>query len=180
VRNAGGAKVGMSDVRGNHSKGKPVELFIAAYCMLASRNQLNVATSYIDDEGVDLFVNRWRGKSTLALQVKSKFSDSVEIGRDEFIVNVSRRTFEPRPNYYVVFVLVDLVDEELVRLKPMWLVPSQILGEKSPGSEEIRFAANLATVGKGLGQWEEYVVTLEGLPSKILGILDGLEPAQTG
>lgn len=171
------AKLATSAVRGNHSKGKPVELFIAAYCMLASRNRLNVATSYIDDEGVDLFVNRWRGRSTLALQVKSKYSDSVEIGRDEFIVNVSRRTFEPRPNYYVVFVLVD---EELVRLNPMWLVPSQVLGEKSPGSEDIRFAANLATVGKGLGQWEEYVVTLEGLPSKILGILDGLEPAQTG
>ena len=176
MTNAGG-EVGNERCSRQSLEGQARRAVIAAYCMLASRNRLNVATSYIDDEGVDLFVNRWRGRSTLALQVKSKYSDSVEIGRDEFIVNVSRRTFEPRPNYYVVFVLVD---EELVRLNPMWLVPSQVLGEKSPGSKDIRFAANLATVGKGLGQWEEYVVTLEGLPGKILGILDGLEPAQTG
>jgi uncharacterized protein GlcG (DUF336 family) len=45
---------------------------VAASCILTSGLKLNVSTSLVDDEGVDLVFHR-RGKSTtLAVQVKSR------------------------------------------------------------------------------------------------------------
>jgi hypothetical protein len=160
--------------RGNHSKGKPVELFIAAYCMLASKNQLNVSTSFIDDEGVDLVFNRWRHSGTLALQVKSQFADTKEALRGKFVARVKRSTFQARSDYYVLFVNVD---EDPVRLGPIWLVPSAVLDKKNQGSAEIEFKANLNTAGEeGVeSKWNKYAVVLEELPQLVLSILQKLE-----
>ena len=36
--------------------GKAVEYLVAASCILATRGELNVSTSLVDDEGVDLVV----------------------------------------------------------------------------------------------------------------------------
>ena len=69
--------------RGVHGIGKPVELFIAAYCMLASSGKLNVSTSFIDDQGVDLVFNRWGRTATLPIQVKSRTTEAGTIRQGE-------------------------------------------------------------------------------------------------
>jgi hypothetical protein len=103
--------------RGNHSKGRPVELFIAAYCLIASKNALNVWTSYVDDEGADLVLKRWQGTATLSIQVKARFVGSKGIDENrEFSCKVARSTFRPAPNHFVLFTVVD---EKSVLLKPI-------------------------------------------------------------
>ncbi len=53
-------------------KGKAVEHLVAATCVLASGFQLNVSTSLVDDEGVDLVFHRRGHTATLAVQVKMR------------------------------------------------------------------------------------------------------------
>lgn len=60
--------------------GKAVEYLVAAACILASRGELNEATSLVDDEGVDLVFNRRGSSATLAVQVKARTSDSKGCG----------------------------------------------------------------------------------------------------
>src|SRR5262245_56408647 len=109
---------------GMHARGKPVELFIASYCMLASLVKLRVSTSFTDDEGVDIVFNSWGSTATLAIQVKARFTDSLEVQRGDFIADVARSTFQPRPSYHVLFVVVDPGE---VHLGPLWVVPSELL-----------------------------------------------------
>ena len=147
--------------RGVHAKGKPVELYIAAYCMLARPGDLSVSTSFIDDEGVDLVFNRWGRTATLALQVKSRFADSAEVKRGDFIADVNRNTFQSRKSFYVLFAVAD---PDLVELDPLWLIPSEELDKKNPGKEAIRFKANINTVGQGIGQWDSYALRIADSP----------------
>jgi hypothetical protein len=70
--------------RGKHSKERPVELLVAAHCLLASKNQLNTWTSYVDDEGADLVLKRWQRDAMLAIQVKACFVGSRGVERTEF------------------------------------------------------------------------------------------------
>jgi uncharacterized protein GlcG (DUF336 family) len=46
-----------------------VEHLVAASCILASGAMLNVSTTLVDDEGVDLVFHRREGTATLAVQV---------------------------------------------------------------------------------------------------------------
>jgi hypothetical protein len=55
--------------------GKAAEYLVAAACILATRGELNVSTSLVDDEGVDLVFNRRDSPATLAVQVKARMSD---------------------------------------------------------------------------------------------------------
>ena len=55
--------------------GAAVEHLVAASCILASDAVLNVSTSMVDDEGVDLVFHRRGRPTTLAVQVKSRGSD---------------------------------------------------------------------------------------------------------
>ena len=59
--------------------GKATEYLVAATCILTTRGELNVSTSLVDDEGVDLVFNRRNSTSTLAVQVKARMSDSVRV-----------------------------------------------------------------------------------------------------
>jgi hypothetical protein len=154
--------------RGNHSKGRPVELFVAAYCMLASKNQLNMLTSYVDDDGVDLVLKRWQREALLAIQVKACFvgSKGVDDNR-EFTCKLNPSTFRASDDSYV---LLTVVDEGQVKLDPIWLVPSTYLKKSS-----LQVRINLNTVGQGMNQWDRFLVTIEDLPSHVLQILDSLE-----
>ena len=163
--------------RGVHAKGKPVELYIAAYCMLARPGDLSVSTSFIDDEGVDLVFNRWGRTATLAIQVKSRFADSAEVKRGDFIADVNRNTFQSRKSFYVLFAVAD---PDLVELDPLWLVPSEELDKKNPGKEAIRFKANINTVGQGIGQWDSYALRIADLPQRLRSILDELDAEVSG
>jgi len=59
--------------------GKAAEHLIAAFCILATRGALNVSTSLVDDEGVDLVFHRRGFTATLAVQVKARMSDSKRV-----------------------------------------------------------------------------------------------------
>jgi hypothetical protein len=52
--------------------GKASEYLVAASCILATRGELNVSTSLVDDEGVDLVFHRRGSVATLAVQVKAR------------------------------------------------------------------------------------------------------------
>ena len=54
--------------------GKAVEYLVAAACILSTRGELNVSTSMVDDEGVDLVFHRRDSSATLAVQVKARMS----------------------------------------------------------------------------------------------------------
>jgi hypothetical protein len=161
-----------SPARGLHAKGKPVELYIAAYCMLARPGDLSVSTSFIDDEGVDLVFNRWGKTATLAIQVKSRFADSAEVKRGDFVADVNRSTFQSRKSFYVLFAVAD---PDVVELEPLWLVPSEELDKKNQGKQAIRFKANIDTVGQGIGQWDSYALHIADLPQRLRSILDELD-----
>lgn len=59
--------------------GKAAEFLVASICMIESRAELNVSTALVDDEGVDLVFHRRDTPSTLAVQVKARFSDAQTI-----------------------------------------------------------------------------------------------------
>lgn len=155
--------------RGVHGIGKPVELLVAAYCMLASSGELNVSTSFIDDQGVDLVFNRWGRTATLAIQVKSRTTEAVAIKERTFSADVKMSTFQPRRDFYVLFTVVD---RPTASLGPMWLVPSTALESKNPSKGKIRFRANVNRSGEG--QWDKYSISQAELPGRILSILDEL------
>ncbi|HEV2087620.1 MAG TPA: hypothetical protein VGR21_04850, partial [Cryptosporangiaceae bacterium] len=68
--------------------GKAVEYLIAASCILATRGELNVSTSLVDDEGVDLVFHRRDSTATLAVQVKARMSDSKRVRSGSFVAFV--------------------------------------------------------------------------------------------
>jgi hypothetical protein len=102
--------------------GKAVEYLVAAGCILATRGELNVATSLIDDEGVDLVFNRRGSSAILAVQVKARMSDSKRVQSGSFVAFVRSQTFRPRPELYLLFVAVEITE---ARILTAWLVPSE-------------------------------------------------------
>lgn len=80
-------------------KGKAAELLIAAKCILASDGELNVSTSFVDDEGVDLVFHRRDRPVTLAVQVKTRFTTAVTTARGDYVHDVREQTFAPRDDF---------------------------------------------------------------------------------
>ena len=68
--------------------GKAVEHLVASSCILASRARLNVSTSLVDDEGVDLVFHRRDGTATLAVQVKARTTDTKVVRGGRFLALV--------------------------------------------------------------------------------------------
>jgi hypothetical protein len=60
--------------------GKAAEYLVAAVCILATRGRLNVSTSIVDDEGVDLVFHLRDSTPTLAVQVKARMTDGMLAG----------------------------------------------------------------------------------------------------
>jgi hypothetical protein len=76
----------------------------------------------VDDEGVDLFFHRRDSARTLAVQVKSRMSDSKRLLSGTFIAFVRDQTFAPRPDLDMLFVAVDVPTGAYTAA---WLVPSE-------------------------------------------------------
>lgn len=87
--------------------GKAVEHLVAASCILVTDTALNVSTAFVDDEGVDLVFHRRGGTATLAVQVKSRSTDTSVVQQGKFIANVRPETFEARLGLWMLFVVVD-------------------------------------------------------------------------
>lgn len=154
-------------------KGAAVEHLIAASCILASDFQLNVSTSLVDDEGVDLVFNRRGGSATLGVQVKSRsWSTSTMRQRKAFVAQIREATFRPRTDLFLLFVAVDA---RFGDYGPVWLVPSEDFAQrvKPNGRGRLRFAASASVSSDD--QWSSYRHERSELPSRILEVLSDLE-----
>lgn len=157
----------MSDLVGadqrKRRKGLAVESLVASTCILSSDGELNVATSLVDDEGVDLVFFRRTGEPTLSVQVKATFTLKSKV-----FVKLTDTTFEPRDDFYI---LVLVVDSPTASIKQAWLIPSKDFAAIRKGTTALTFAVS---VGGTTNQWARYRVSRNRLASRVLKHLDEL------
>ncbi|HET9593628.1 MAG TPA: hypothetical protein VFP17_12005 [Solirubrobacterales bacterium] len=153
--------------------GKAAEHLVAASCILTSGLKLNVSTSLVDDEGVDLVFHR-RGKSmTLAVQVKSRSIATKGLSQQgRFYAQVKAATFRPRRDLYLLFVPVD-VDEGTFSF--VWLVPSKMFAKRPVNKRGRRIFSASANDGSK-DQWSKYRVERAELAGEILSAIKKLGP----
>jgi hypothetical protein len=164
----------MADNRDSARKGKAVEHLVAATCILVSEFKLNVSTSLVDDEGVDLVFHRREQSATLAVQVKSRsMSASTIAKRGRFIASVGASTLRARNDLYMLFVAVDT---DTGTFEPVWFVPSIDFHNKTKLNtrNRHRFAASMAPDTQD--QWRPYRCARSELPQRILAALDDVGP----
>lgn len=154
-------------------KGKAVEHLVAATCILTSGLKLNVSTSLVDDEGVDLVFHRRERSMTLAVQVKSRSMTTKGISkRGQFSTQVRAATFRPRPDLYMLFVPVDA---EAGTFPFVWLVPSKDFARRRLNNRGRRvFSASMKDDTRD--QWRRYRVNNADLADRILAVLEDLAP----
>ncbi|GAA4153894.1 hypothetical protein GCM10022286_00830 [Gryllotalpicola daejeonensis] len=146
--------------------GKAAEFLVAAVCILGTRGQLNVSTSLVDDEGVDLVFHRRDSTATLAVQVKARMSDGAVVGRGRFMAFVRDATFRPRADLDMLFVLVDI---ERGAIDRAWLVPSvefDAMKGSMTTNKTYRFSASLKA--DSADKWSPFRLSAAQLPSKIV------------
>jgi hypothetical protein len=156
-------------------KGKAVEHLVAALCVLGSDGELNAWTSLVDDEGVDLVVQRREKSETLALQIKCRLTTAKGIAeRERFQSQVRKATLHPRPNLHMLFVVAN---PKTLDLGPIWLIPSKKFEKNAPlgSNQKHKFVAS-AKDGTN-DKWAKYLVHKEDLPHKLVEILAG-EPSR--
>jgi hypothetical protein len=153
-------------------KGKAAELMVAALCIVASGFELNVSSSFVDDEGVDLVVHRRGRPATLALQVKSRFTGAGTARAGQFTNEVRGQTFAAREDFYLLFLVVD---QRRAELELCWLVPSTVFGERirPDGHNRLRFSASMSD--ETVDRWREFRISSAELPARLLSILSRLE-----
>jgi len=152
--------------------GKAAEYLVAAFCILATRGRLNVSTSLVDDEGVDLVFHRRDSTATLAVQVKARMSDSKRVKSEGFVAFVRAQTFTPRPGLDMLFVAIDIARGAVMKA---WLVPSEIYADAlgKPNSKgRFRFIASMKDGTQD--RWRPYRLEAEELPAAVLKRLDTL------
>lgn len=155
-------------------KGKAVEHLIAALCVLGSDGDLNAWTSLVDDEGVDLVLQRRNQPETLSLQVKSRLTTAKGIAeRKRFQSQVRAATLRPRDDLYMLFVVAN---PATIDLGPIWLIPSEEFIKKAPAGSngKHRFVASARPGTKD--QWAGYLVEKTQLPSRLLTALGSHGP----
>lgn len=156
---------------GGPRAGKALEHLVAASCVLMSGGRLNVSMPLVDDEGVDLVFNRSDRPATLALQIKGRSRSAEVVKGGRFLADVSRKTFAPRDDLYILYVVYD---ERTADYGPAWLVPSGELakrGGRSRRGDALRFQPSIRG---DFNQWREFRCEKQELPTKILDVLDQL------
>lgn len=149
--------------------GKAAELLAAAFCVLSTGGELNVATSIVDDEGVDLIFNRRGSTATLAVQIKARMSSAKTIKDKTFRTLVRAQTFSPRADLAMLFVVIDV---ENGAIDTAWLVPSPDYADKlgqPNGQGNYRFVASMKAGTRD--QWSAYRCAPKHLPNRILQCL---------
>ena len=152
--------------------GKAVEYLVAAACILSTRGELNVSTSMVDDEGVDLVFHRRDNAATLAVQVKARMSDSKRVQGGNLVAFVRSQTFRARADLDMLFVAVDI---ERGAVMKAWPVPSVEFASvlKPQNSGKYRFGASLKEGSKD--QWASRRLEASELAPAILARLAELE-----
>lgn len=147
--------------------GKAVESLVGATVVLSSGGELNVSTSLVDDEGVDLVFNRRGAPSTLAVQVKTRTTESKRVAGGGFWAHVTPATFAPRPSLAMLFAVVDVPS---ATLEPVWLVPSEDFAERAyrnPSDDTLW----IRTKTDADDQWAPYRLGLNQVADRVLGLL---------
>ena len=152
--------------------GKAVAYLVAAACILSTRGELNVSTSMVDDEGVDLVFHRRDSAATLAVQVKARMSDSKRVQAGGLVAFVRSQTFRARADLDMLFVAVDI---ERGAVMKAWLVPSTEFAAslKPQNSGKYRFGASLKDDSKD--RWSGHRLEARELAPAILKRLAQLE-----
>ncbi|EFL19524.1 hypothetical protein [Streptomyces sp. C] len=153
--------------------GKAAEYLVAASSILATGGELNVSTSLVDDEGVDLVFHRRGSSATLAVQVKARMSTGTQVQQGRLMAFVRSQTFQPRTDLDVLFIAVDV---EQGAIKTAWLIPSGTFAEMTePNSKgRLRFSASMKEDSRD--RWTPFRLrTAAELPRRILTRLAELE-----
>lgn len=154
---------------GSGRKGKAVEHLIAASCILTTGGELNASTSLVDDEGVDIVFHKRGSSRTLAVQVKSRFSDddgSVHLReKGQFSTEVRLVTFQPRDGLAMLFVAVNAAKADF---GPLWFMPSHDFSHHGlrTSNDKLRFSASVKAASKD--KWLKYRLTKHELAPAIL------------
>lgn len=153
--------------------GKAVEHLIASMCVLGTGGELNAWTSIVDDEGVDVVLQRRKHPETLALQIKSRFTTAKGIAEKQlFHTQVRKATFQPQKRLYLLFVVVD---PAAVALETIWVVPSQKFVKAAPLTphEKYKFVASAKLGSKD--KWAKYLVAPKDTPHHLLALVKSLK-----
>jgi hypothetical protein len=165
----------MSPAQSASRIGKAAEYLVASSCILMSDTALNVSTSLVDDEGVDLVFHRRDKSTTLAVQVKSRtFGGKGLAIRSRFHAPVRSATFRPRPDLYMLFVPIDALDASFPFV---WLVPSETFGSLvgAPNSRgDFIFVASAKPTSSD--RWSKFKCNRGELSGELMTILDSLAP----
>lgn len=152
--------------------GKAAEYLVAATCILTTRGELNVSTSLVDDEGVDLVFNRRNSPTTLAVQVKARMSDSVRVAGGGFVAFVRVATFAPRRDLAMLFVAVDVTTGALMHA---WLVPSlDFAANAGKVNSRGRLRFNASPKATSRDKWSAYRLEASQLAPAIVARLTDL------
>ncbi|WP_055486760.1 hypothetical protein [Streptomyces sp. WMMB 322] len=157
--------------------GKAAEYLVAASCILATGGELNVSTSLVDDEGVDLVFHQRGRSATLAVQVKARMSTAANVQRGRLVANVRSQTFQPRSDLDMLFIAVNV---EHGTIMTAWLVPSGAFDEMAgePNSSGLRrFSASMKSESRD--RWRPYRLSAAELAGRILARLDELAQTDT-
>jgi hypothetical protein len=155
--------------------GKAVEHLIASTCVLGSGGVLNAWTSIVDDEGVDLVLQRRNSPETLALQVKSRLTTAKGIAEKQlFHTQVRKATLEPRRELHMFFVIVD---PKAVSIETVWIVPSLEFVEHAPLSPHEKYKFVSSAKANSKNKWSGYRVAPDEVPQRLLGLVEGLAPS---
>jgi hypothetical protein len=153
--------------------GKAVEHLVASMCVLGTGGELNAWTSIVDDEGVDVVLQRRRHPETLALQVKSRFTTAKGIAeKQRFHTQVREATLQPRKELYLLFVVVD---PSALALQTIWIVPSRPFVKEAPLSPHSKYKF-IASAKEGTGdKWAKYLVAPGDAPQRLLSLVKALK-----
>jgi hypothetical protein len=147
--------------------GKAAEYLVASTSIIQSRARLNVSSSLVDDEGVDLVFHRRDGTATLAVQVKARMNDSKQLAAGTFRANVRSVSLRPRPELYVLFVAVDVASGTF---DTCWFIPSAEVAKARMDSRK-RHVFVASAKPQSRDQWSRYRLTRADLPERILDLL---------
>jgi hypothetical protein len=150
-------------------KGKAVEQLIGALCVLGSDGELNAWTSLVDDEGVDLVVQRRERPETIALQVKARLTTAKGIAeRQRFQSQVRKATLRARADLYMLFVVAN---PKTLDVGPIWLIPSKEFSRGAPVGSNKKHKFVASAKSGSADKWSRYLVDKTDLPTALLSAL---------
>jgi len=150
-------------------KGKIAATLVGMACAQGSNGQINFASPFVDDEGVDLiFFKRGASGKAILAQVKSRAIQSKLLSRGTYRTHVRTASFKPREGYYFIFVAFDQSGKSLA--DTLWFIPSVDFAKKLAGQKGGKVLVFQSRFNSK-DMWEGYRVSLGELPQRIAQIL---------